>query len=231
VRGFPVATRGQVQGLVSSAIEVLQFKMLSVNQVYAALEGVVYVTNREGKLIGRGEPNWSDFAIKNSAPELSGAKELNCYSAFSGEDTHELYKRIYEALWTRKLAKHSSAFRCDSPSRRREYRLTLTPLISENEVIGILHQSLPISETLRPPLDIFNPEYRRAFFDGPLVRICSYCLCIWDETGGSWIEAEHYYQKGGSSQVQLTHGVCSICKEKGLAPIEQRTEFQSALSD
>lgn len=205
--------------------------MLSVNQVYAALEGVVYVTDRAGKLIGRGEPNWSDFAISNSAPELSEAKELNCYAAFSGEDTYELYERIYEALWTRKLAKHSSAFRCNSPSRRREYRLTLTPLMSENEVIGILHQSLPISETLRPPLDIFDPEVRRKFFDGPLVRICSYCLCVWDENSGAWIEAEDYYKKGGSSQVHLTHGICPSCKEKVLAPLEQRTNFQDSLPD
>ena len=171
--GFSVAVRDTVQGLVLLAIEVLQFKMLGVNQVYAALEGVVYVTNREGKLIGRGEPNWSDFAIKNSAPDLSEAKELNCYSALSGEETYDLYEKIYEALWTRRLAKHSSAFRCDSPSRRREYRLTLTPLIGGNDVIGILHQSLPISETLRPPLDIFDPELRRKFFSGPVVRICS----------------------------------------------------------
>lgn len=197
--------------------------ILTPDEIYGALEGVVYVTDRDGNLLAKGEPSWSSFARDNSAPELAENPDLNCYSACDDKETADAYRQIYEALWAGQINSHYIAFRCDSPSFRREFRLSLSRVGGKEGTAAILHQSLAISETIRPPLDIFNPEVRRlALQDGPLVKICSYCLKIFSEVDADWIETEEYYRRGGKSDVRLSHGMCLSCRETVLAPLKAR---------
>lgn len=191
-----------------------------MQQILSALEGVVYISDRHGEILAKGQPNWTAFASDNDAPHLAWATTLNCLGACQDDETMAAYRELYKALWSRKIEKHVIAFRCDSPSVRREFRLYLAPILGAGGVMGILHQSLPISETIRPPLNIFDPEVRKAALgSGPLVRICSYCLMILDEDDMAWIEAEEYYRRGGTSEVRLSHGICPKCRQAVLAPL------------
>jgi hypothetical protein len=90
-------------------------------------------------------------------------------------------------------------------------------------VVGILCQSLTISETLRPPMNLFDlAAMMRAhaqLMAKPMITLCSYCADVaWPpgaaDAARTWISAEDYYRRGGTEDVVVSHGVCPDCDER-----------------
>ena len=88
---------------------------------------------------------------------------------------------------------------------------------------GFLFQSVILGEAHRPPIDLFDfagPERLRAQTkDLPIVSMCSYCQKVKDShhAAGERLEAEEYYA-GGTSKVQINHGICSRCYDEVFPP-------------
>jgi hypothetical protein len=178
------------------------------------MDGIAYVAAIDGTFLDWGRPNWNSFAIKNNAPELVGAEGLNVFDACAGEAVVQSYR----AIAARVLDGHRSesfVLRCDSASHRRDLRMNISRIRLPNQTVNLLFQVLPISESVRPPIDLFDSAAREAVLGPksgkPLVRICAYCLKVHDDRTETWIEAETYYQAGGLGDVRLSHGICPQC--------------------
>jgi len=52
-----------------------------------------------------------------------------------------------------------------------------------------------------------------------IVKVCSYCHNVANDNHDdaapvAWITPEEYYQRGGTSEVRLSHGICPPCYER-----------------
>jgi hypothetical protein len=180
-----------------------------------ALDGIAYITDFRGDFIAWGRRNWSSFADENGASPLAAAASLNSLAACADPETEDAYRRIYRALEEGKLDSYSFGFRCDSPRVRRELRMALNTLVLEGRRLGIIHHATLVFEAERPTMGLL--EHSPSTAEQELIRMCSYCLRVWDAP--DWIEPEQYYQQGGSSEVAITHGICADCRERILGPI------------
>ena len=96
--------------------------------------------------------------------------------------------------------------------------MSITPVGAEGEVTGLLFQSVILHTAARLPLDIFRFRDLNAVIgndERPVLALCSYCQRVRASTengqSDEWISAERYYQRGGTSDVRITHGVCDDC--------------------
>ncbi|MBV9046553.1 MAG: hypothetical protein JO294_15640 [Alphaproteobacteria bacterium] len=185
-----------------------------------ALDGINYVTSRDGTILAAGAANWHDFAGQNDGHRLAGPVGLNCLSACSDGETRDAYSTLYEKLWSGDLPRCALRVRCDSPGLKRVMRLVLAPLHFGGQTKGIVHQSLLVHETQRPAVDLFREYYRHTTaWTGPLLKMCSYCQKV-HMSGDHWVEAEDYYRLGGSSDVRISHGICEPCADSLLKLLE-----------
>jgi hypothetical protein len=179
-----------------------------------AMEGIAYLADSDGTFLDWGRPNWNHFAVENEAPELVGATRLNVFDACAGETVAQSYRDIIARVLDGN-GPESFVLRCDSASERRDLRMNISRVGLSNQSPELLFHVLPISKSIRPPVDLFDPATRKAVLGAesgkPLVRICAYCLKVHEERTETWIEAESYYQAGGSGNVRLSHGVCPQC--------------------
>jgi hypothetical protein len=179
-----------------------------------AMEGISYLADIDGAFLDWGRPNWNHFATENGAPELVGAQRLNVFDACAGEGVTQSYRDIIaRVLEGRHL--ESFVFRCDSASERRDLRMSISHVRSSDQSSKLLFHVLPISESVRPPIDLFDAAARKALLGSesgkPLVRLCAYCLKVHEARTETWVEAEAYYQAGGTGDVRLSHGICPQC--------------------
>lgn len=184
-----------------------------------ALDGVAYVTDFQGGILAYGLPRWTDFARENGAPELKPKGGLNALASCSDSETATAYRTIYRAFEQGKIDSYSFGFRCDSSDCARELRMLLTSLSDSGRRLGVLHQSIPVLEWERPPVRILDGN-RRVDPAWPLIRMCSYCLKIFDAKYDEWFEPEEYYQRGGTSEVNIRHGICENCRSTIVVPIQ-----------
>lgn len=189
-----------------------------------ALDGTAYVTDIEGRLLCVGPQNWDSFAHENAGRALAESPPIGhrVTDGISGEAVRSLYERVHQAAVSgeRRIA---FSFRCDAPDVERRMKMAIGPLRSGKEVAGVLYQSTILSERARPPLRFLEPLAALEQFkeDGaPVIASCSFCARIdWPHgSGGPWLEPEVYYQRGGVSEVRISHGVCPICAE-GMADL------------
>ena len=91
---------------------------------------------------------------------------------------------------------------------------------SGGKIDGFMFQSCLLNEAPRPSLPIFDfkaMELRRHQGEVlPLISMCSYCQRVRDPGTEradveDWIVGEEYYRRGGSSEVQISHGICPDC--------------------
>ena len=182
-----------------------------------ALEGVAYVTDFQGNFLACGTRRWTRFGTDNGAPGLIAWQGLNSLSSCSDMETADAYRLIYAALERGKLDTYSFGFRCDTPRLKRELRMSLTALTLEGARMGVIHHCIALSESERPLVAILQNPLARTVQDRPLIRMCSYCLRICDTP--AWIEAEEYYQRGGRSEVDISHGICPDCYQRIVQPV------------
>lgn len=99
-------------------------------------------------------------------------------------------------------------------------RLAITPITRKGVREGLLIQSIVLSEEDRPRVDLFDfTDLERLLAstrDLPLITMCSYCQQVKDSdhTANEWVDAEHYYRAGGTSEVRIRHGICPTCFDK-----------------
>lgn len=188
-----------------------------------ALDGTAYVTDLEGRLLCVGSQNWDSFAADNAAPDLAGSPPVGhrVTEGISGKAVRSLYQRFHQAAVSgeRRIA---FSFRCDAPDVERRMKMAVGPLRSGKAVVGVLYQSTILSERVRPPLRFLDATAALEQFTedrAPIIANCSFCARIkWPRGGGFWVEPEVYYQRGGASQVRISHGVCPACAD-GMADL------------
>ncbi|NNK77315.1 MAG: PAS domain-containing protein [Litoreibacter sp.] len=187
-----------------------------------ALEGITFMTDRDGVIMAIGARNWDAFCVDNGAPDLAASDVIgrNLFDYVSGKPVRA---QIREAL--DKLAKSPEnswvmPFRCDAPGRQRHMRQSVTPVFRDRKCTGFFFQSIELASHDRPPIDLFDfKEMARKAAnssDLPLIKMCSWCqkVLFTPVTNDDWVEAEEYYAAGGSSNVRISHGICAPCAEK-----------------
>lgn len=188
-----------------------------------ALDGVAWLTDREGIIDAVGVAGWTDFAeaAEAAAPAPQDILGRSLFSFMLGPDIQDHYRKLHEAAWSgqRRIA---ITIRCDAPDMQRRIRLAMTPLMRSGDVVGVLYQCQILSERARPPIRFLSPQaaVEALIADkAPILNICSFCanVAMPEVMGGAWLAAEEYYRQGGQSDVRLSHGICPSCAETASA--------------
>ena len=185
-----------------------------------ALDGLSFILQIDGTISGVGSPRWDNFARSNAAPELAASRVLgrNLYEFISGDEVKQHLQTFLHQLSSMQRSSLVVPFRCDAPNMQRNMRQAITPIMKGDVCQGFLFQSVDLDHRQRPPLDIFDFKAIAAKVSQnsnlPIVTMCSWCQRLLNSSvdGDVWLEAEAYYAAGGSSQVQISHGLCSDCK-------------------
>jgi hypothetical protein len=182
-----------------------------------AMDGTAYATDIEGRLLAVGSGAWGDFAKENGEPALANAPPIGrpILEAISGDYVRASYRRLHDvaARGERRIA---FAFRCDTPDVERRMKMAIGPLRVAGRIVGVLYQATILSERTRPPLrflELKDAVDQHTADKAPIITYCSFCARIdWlGDEGGDWVSPEIYYQRGGSSAVRVSHGVCPRC--------------------
>ncbi len=182
------------------------------------MEGLCYLVTFEGKILAIGSPNWDAAMEMCNAAHLRADLLLgaNIFAYVAGEEVAATYRDWMRALQTGREPQITFEYRCDAPALKREMRMTMTAVVDGGRPSSVLFQSLVLSETERPPINLFDAAHMKRQMESdlalPLVTLCSYCHSVKVRAAnGDWVSAEAYYQKGGSDQVRISHGVCPKC--------------------
>lgn len=200
--------------------------MNTATALLEALEGVCYIVDRQRRITACGGAHWRRFAADNGGPvDPVTVIGRDLFDFVAGERVRACYTDLLERLDAGRLSVASYTYRCDSPSVRREMRMSITALRESDATTGFLFQSVTLNERPRPPIGLFDfarGRARRPDAALPLLGLCSYCQKVRHPAGsvegeGAWIEAEDYYRLGGSTDVQISHGICEPCFHRAQA--------------
>lgn len=204
----------------------------SAQDVLDSLDGVAYVVGPDGTIVGVGTPNWT-AAVEagRAADRLRNVVGTNLFDWISGRKVQGSYQMMMASILDGSQPSVVVPYRCDTPAGRRQMRLSLRPYRSGGRISAVLYQSVLLGETMRPPVNMFDPEILVANLSDtrgrPLVTMCSYCQRVAWPPGQArrsreWIEAEDYYRRGGASDVRISHGICPPCYKVVVAPLSPR---------
>ncbi|MGE0747485.1 MAG: hypothetical protein AB7K86_19650 [Rhodospirillales bacterium] len=201
----------------------------TAQDVLDSLDGVAYVVGPDGTILGVGRPNWA-AAIEagRAADRLRDVMGTNLFDWISGRKVQGSYQMMMASILDGSQPSVVVPYRCDTPAGRRQMRLSLTPYRAAGRISAVLYQSVLLAETMRPPVNLFDPDILVANLSDtrgrPLVTMCSYCQRIAWPPGQarrprSWIEAEDYYRRGGASDIRISHGICPPCYKGVVGPL------------
>jgi hypothetical protein len=188
-----------------------------------ALEGVAYLVRPDGHIAACGPRNWHAFAAANGGAAIAEPDKViggNLFDNIEGDDVIAFYRGCMSRIASGAIGEITLPFRCDSPDTRRELRLSMRPVSRQGTIAAILFQSLPISETIRPPIELFDSQRRaeamRSDSRLPIIVLCSFCHAVRDprapQAARRWITPETYYREGGTAAVRVSHGLCPDCR-------------------
>ncbi len=198
---------------------------VAIDHLIDSMEGIAFMTAADGTILSIGTRNWNSFAIENDGAALLDGQGVIGHSMFdfiSGDDVRATYQKFFTALRSGAARRARLMSRCDSPTVRRELWIVITAVQPGSVVDGFLVQSLTVSETVRPPVDLFDfqamLERSRRDKALPILAMCSYCQDVRYPSGsserdGTWLPAEDYYHLGGDANVRISHGICPACEE------------------
>lgn len=183
------------------------------------LEGIVYIVDRDYRIVDFGRPHWRGFAMAAGAEPLLADENVIGHSILDfikGPEVQEAYRRYMDNLFKGLSPEVVLPFRCDAPELERLCRLSIFPLAERELPDHLVVQSLILSERLRPRMDLFRFETYGNAAGLPILAMCSYCQNIRmpagsEEGSGEWGGAELYYRRGGTSWVAITHTICPAC--------------------
>jgi hypothetical protein len=188
------------------------------------MDGIAYVVRHDGRILAYGRPHWDRFAAENDGKALCNPEAVlgqNLFDAIAGPEVRARYRGWMDAVLRNRQGEPAIlAARCDSPTAKRELRLSISR-VTDAPAPAVLFQSVVTAVESRPPLNIYDFEALsralRARPDLPVVTLCSFCQRLrWppgerDPGRTEWIEAELYYARGGRSEVAVSHGLCEDC--------------------
>ncbi len=149
--------------------------------VLDALEGVCYITDLAGKIVGIGGRNWTSFAQGAGCDDQLNAAHImgrDLFDYIAGDDVVQVYRGHINDIAANPDEHISFLFRCDSPSILREMRMNMSGIRAGENAVGVLFQSLTLQERERPPISLFDVAARMKEYFGtvlPVVTMCSYC--------------------------------------------------------
>ncbi|MDX2224491.1 MAG: PAS domain-containing protein [Rhodospirillaceae bacterium] len=193
---------------------------LVASMVLDALDGVAYVVDRDQRIVAVGESNWNAFAVANDGDHVLATSIVgkSLFDFISGDHIKDAYRKLLVAVLEGDRKITQFRFRCDAPSVRREMRMSISPVWQGDTVIAALFQSQTIAIEDRPPINLFGlfNTPRRHSIRRAIVTVCSFCHAVSGDDAAKgldreWVSAEHYYRKGGSSDVEVSHGICTDC--------------------
>lgn len=200
---------------------------VAMESLLDAMEGIAYLIDADGIIVAVGREGWRSFAQDNATPAMAEAEAVvgrPLLSFIHGEAVRHAYEGYLEALRSGRRRALSFEFSCDSPSLARRMRLCISTVKKGSAPAGFLFQSLLLEERMRPPVSLFDAAVITAALEEmrgqPLLSLCSYCQRV--ATGAEereWIPAESYYQRGGSSAVRISHGICPDCMRERVEPL------------
>jgi len=200
-----------------------------------AMEGISYVVDGLGNIAAYGRTNWQTFADENGGEALLESRNLigrPILDFIAGDEVRNSYARYMDAILTETTKAITFVYHCDGPEVSRELRMAMTPVPSpQGKPSGILFHSIVMTESVRPPLNIFDFQAIRTAMKEdltrPILALCSYCQFVRHPAGddrGEWLMAEDYYRKGGQSdeigrascreRVEISVGAVSVKKKK-----------------
>ncbi|HMA13626.1 MAG: hypothetical protein ACM35H_02565 [Bacteroidota bacterium] len=202
---------------------------VAVESLLDAMEGVVYLLDRDGIIAAVGREGWRRFAQDNDTPALAEADAVvgqPLLSFIRGEAVRRAYEGYLDALRSGRRRGISFEFSCDSPTLARRMRLCISTVMEGSAPAGFLFQSLLLEERTRPPVSLFDAAVTAAALaergGQPLLAMCSYCQRVateGEQDRREWIEAETYYRRGGTSAVRISHGICPRCMKERVEPL------------
>ena len=202
---------------------------MTARQLFNALEGVVYLTDRDGTIVAVGEHGWDRFATDNGAADLTADSVIgqSIFTALAGESVVGAYRKLHAAVASGRRVETVFEYRCDSPIAERLMRMSITAIMDDDQVVGVLYQSQMLSEVVRPALRLFAREKaanrkQRAEGESP-VPLCSFCQrLLWPprERGRAprWVSAVEFLQAGGSADAAVMDSICQECTDQVVTP-------------
>ncbi len=219
------------------------FEKISALDWLEAMDEVAYAVDASGTIRQVGHTRWREFASAGGAPLLADPARVIGRSLFTfilGEEVRESYLRIHRLILSGRRARIAFPFRCDAPDLRRDMWMTVTPIRSGGEPVGILYRSAIRSSEPRAPWGFLaSRSPSGSTEDLPLLVTCSYCRSVrtpdWlpapgsgagsgrDEQipgpGGDWIDGGEYQRRGGTDVVRMSHGICDDCRLAIVEPV------------
>lgn len=197
------------------------------------LDGICFVTDSDGIIQSVGPSHWDDFAFANEAGAITASAVVgkSLFDFICGDEIKDQLTRLMQRLADATFDSWVMPYRYDSPGIKRNMRLSVGPLRQSGQLTGFVFQSVLLSRTDRPPIDIFDFKARakdaEQMSNLPTVTICSYCQLVKDcrYTRDKWMEAENYYAMGGASEVRISHGICEPCLETASRSAFHHTAF------
>lgn len=171
---------------------------------------VEYVIDAHDVVVGTGG-DWDGFAADNEAPELSGAGTgARLWDVIADEALRDLWREAVARV--RATGRQATLpFRCDGPSVRRWYEMTLTPGPDGT----VAFRSALTFEMARPEVRALR-RYGDRDTEAPVVRICSWCGHGDDD--GTWRPVEELL--AGARLLEqdppppVVHGICPSCVDQ-----------------
>lgn len=170
----------------------------SAEALLEAIDGVAYVVNGEGLILGlsRG-PALAAGGSGSLGPWDSGrAIGKDLFSMMRGAEVRESHQTLHRAVCSGDHLGVGFEYRCDAPETERRMRMSLSLIRIDATPVAVLCQSTILSETPKVPLPLFAADLLAA--RGPaserIVTLCADCRKVaWPVTqateGRAWIEA------------------------------------------
>jgi hypothetical protein len=171
----------------------------------------VYVIDARDRVASVNEV-WTDFAAENGAPGLADRVLGQVLWRFiEGEQTESIYRALFQRV--REGRTITFPYRCDAPSRVREFELELAPQ-GDGDIVCTTHV---LAERDRPPVRLIDPLAERS---DAFLRMCGWCKRV---EIGEWVDAEVAVERlglfAGGPVPQVTHGICDECTARVLADV------------
>ncbi len=157
------------------------------------------------RAVGR---EWGNFARANDAAQLTAESVIGkpIWDFIAGSETRELYERVFERM-RRRGGRVELPFSCDSPSRARPMRLTITP----GPKGGLQFRSTLSGERYRVLAPVLERGGSRS--DARL-RLCSFCKRA--AVAHRWLDIVDAMAELGlcdEDRPQLEHALCRSCRD------------------
>jgi hypothetical protein len=167
----------------------------------------VYVLDADDRVTGVNDA-WRAFAVENGAPELAdGVLGRRVWEFMSGGDADAVYRALFASV--REGRTVAVPYRCDAPSRTREFELVLSPRSGG----AIECATRVLGERERPPVPLLDAGAPRR---DDFLHMCGWCKRV--NLQDAWVSAEEAVQRlalfAGGPVPRVTHGICPDCADR-----------------